>query len=51
MGHVLRAIAALAMLASGLAFADGDGKTHLLWLAQSCFRITTPTGKVIVIDP
>src|SRR5579862_923052 len=51
MGHIFRALAALALLASGLAFADGDGKTHLLWLGQSCFRITTPTGKVIVIDP
>ncbi|MGA8048773.1 MAG: MBL fold metallo-hydrolase, partial [Burkholderiales bacterium] len=28
-----------------------DGKTHLLWLGQSCFRITTPGGKVIVTDP
>src|SRR5271154_5094305 len=51
MGQVFRAVAALAMLASGFAFADGDGKTHLLWLGQSCFEITTPNGKVIVIDP
>ena len=26
-------------------------KTEVLWLGQSCFRITTPGGKVIVIDP
>lgn len=28
-----------------------DGKVHLLWLGQACFRITTPGGKNIVIDP
>lgn len=27
------------------------GKTEVLWLGQSCFRITTPGGKVIVTDP
>src|SRR3546814_20983257 len=27
------------------------GKTELLWLGQSAFRITTPGGKVILIDP
>jgi L-ascorbate metabolism protein UlaG (beta-lactamase superfamily) len=26
-------------------------KAQLLWLGQSCWRITTPTGRVIVIDP
>lgn len=28
-----------------------DGRIRLLWLGQSAFRITTPGGKVIVIDP
>jgi len=28
-----------------------NGKTELLWLGQAGFRITTPGGKVIVIDP
>ncbi len=28
-----------------------SGKTELLWLGQSAFRITTPSGKVLVIDP
>jgi L-ascorbate metabolism protein UlaG (beta-lactamase superfamily) len=28
-----------------------SGKTEVLWLGQSAFRITTPGGKVIVIDP
>ena len=27
------------------------GKTELLWLGQASFRITTPGGKTIVIDP
>ena len=27
------------------------GKTEVLWVAHSTFRITTPGGKVIVIDP
>ena len=26
-------------------------KTEVLWLGQSAFRITTPTGKVIITDP
>jgi L-ascorbate metabolism protein UlaG (beta-lactamase superfamily) len=42
---------AMAAMAATAAFAQGSGKTELLWLGQSCFRITTPTGKVIVIDP
>jgi L-ascorbate metabolism protein UlaG (beta-lactamase superfamily) len=28
-----------------------SGKTEVLWLGQACFRITTPGGKVIMIDP
>lgn len=28
-----------------------DGKVHLLWLGQSSFRLTTPGGKTIMIDP
>ena len=28
-----------------------QGKTEVLWLGQSAFRITTPGGKVIVTDP
>ena len=37
-------------LAAGKAFAQ-DQKVEVLWLGQSATRITTPTGKVIVIDP
>ncbi|HEV7407119.1 MAG TPA: metal-dependent hydrolase [Bradyrhizobium sp.] len=28
-----------------------SGKIEILWLGQSAFRITTPTGKVIITDP
>jgi L-ascorbate metabolism protein UlaG (beta-lactamase superfamily) len=31
--------------------AIGPGKTEVLWLGQAAVRITTPGGKVIVIDP
>lgn len=28
-----------------------QGKTQLLWLGQASFRITSPGGKTIVVDP
>jgi L-ascorbate metabolism protein UlaG (beta-lactamase superfamily) len=31
--------------------ANASGKTELLWLGQASFRIKSPGGKVIVIDP
>jgi L-ascorbate metabolism protein UlaG (beta-lactamase superfamily) len=43
-------LAALALLGSGPALAQA-GKTEVLWLGQAAFRITSPGGKVIVIDP
>jgi len=43
-------LAVAAFLTSGAGFAQ-NGKTELLWLGQSAFRITSPGGKVIVIDP
>ena len=47
-----RTILALAALCSAaLASAQTAGKTEVLWLGQSTTRITTPGGKVIVIDP
>lgn len=30
---------------------SGSGQAELLWLGQAAFRLTTPSGKVIVIDP
>ena len=46
----LRAIVAVAALCGAAAFAE-SGKTEVLWLGQATTRITTPGGKVIVIDP
>ena len=41
----------LALLcAAGLGFAQSP-KAELLWLGQSAFRLTTPSGKVVMIDP
>lgn len=44
------ALCALTLLGAGAAYAQ-NGKTEVLWLGQATTRITTPTGKVIVIDP
>ncbi|MFO1305286.1 MAG: metal-dependent hydrolase [Burkholderiales bacterium] len=42
-------IVALAMLA--VAAAASAQQVEVLWLGHSTYRITTPTGKVIVVDP
>jgi L-ascorbate metabolism protein UlaG (beta-lactamase superfamily) len=47
---ILRAVASIAALCCATAFAQ-SGKTEILWLGQAATRITTPGGKVIVIDP
>ena len=47
---IFKAIALGCLVAAGPAFAQ-SGKVEVLWLGQSCFRITTPGGKVIVTDP
>jgi L-ascorbate metabolism protein UlaG (beta-lactamase superfamily) len=49
-----RSSLALVMLSVSLAAPPAiaqTGKTEVLWLGQSAFRITTPGGKVIVTDP
>ena len=57
-----RAFAALLFFAVGASFAFGAGaeqldpkpdahRTEITWLGQSAMRITTPGGKVIMIDP
>lgn len=55
MTKLVRALCALVctsafLLVGATAHAQG-GKTEVLWLGQSAFKITTPKGKVIVIDP
>jgi L-ascorbate metabolism protein UlaG (beta-lactamase superfamily) len=44
------AMLSLALSCAAPSFA-AHGKTELLWLGQSAFRISTPEGKVIVLDP
>jgi len=55
MTKLARALCALlgtvAFVAFGTAANAQGGKTEVLWLGQSAFKITTPKGKVIVIDP
>lgn len=49
-----RTVAIVAALAAALpaAFAAAqEKKAELLWLGQAAFRITTPGGKVILVDP
>jgi L-ascorbate metabolism protein UlaG (beta-lactamase superfamily) len=47
MGALLVSVLSLALSGAALA----QGKVEVLWLGQAAFRITTPGGKVIVIDP
>ena len=49
-GVAFLAMAAVALVALGTALAQ-QGKVELLWLGQSAFRLTSVSGKVIVIDP
>ena len=52
MKKIVRCIAVLAALfVAAPALAQGARKAQLLWLGQSAFRLTTPGGKVIMIDP
>ncbi len=45
------ALGGLVWRASSGAMAQGSGSTAVNWLGHSAFRVTTPTGKVILIDP
>jgi L-ascorbate metabolism protein UlaG (beta-lactamase superfamily) len=47
----LGAVIALCTACAQPPAAASGGKTEVLWLGQSAFRITTPGGKVIVTDP
>ena len=47
----LVSLASALLLAWGIPAGAQTGKTELLWLGQAAFRLTTPSGKVIVIDP
>src|SRR6266568_8487163 len=50
--RILRTMLALAAVCTAaFASAETPGKTEVLWLGQAATRITTPGGKVIMIDP
>ena len=44
-------VVALSLALSGTQLQAQSGKTEVHWLGQATFKITTPGGKVIVIDP
>lgn len=48
---LLKAVLATSVLLGALGANAQSGKTEVLWLGQASVRITTPGGKVIVVDP
>ena len=44
-------VLALALVLPSLLLAQPAGKLEVLWLGQAAFKITSPGGKVIVLDP
>ena len=48
---LLKSALGAAVLFGALGASAQNGKTEVLWLGQAATRITTPGGKVIVIDP
>ena len=42
-------VASCLLLVAGAA--NAQGKAELLWYSQAAFKLTTPGGKVIMIDP
>ena len=51
LGRAGRALALAAAIVGAAAAQAQTGKTEVLWLGQAATRITTPGGKVIIIDP
>jgi L-ascorbate metabolism protein UlaG (beta-lactamase superfamily) len=49
MGRLFAFVVASVLLVAGSAHAQG--KAELLWYSQAAFKLTTPGGKVILIDP
>ena len=49
--YFTRLLASLSLMVIAASAAAQTGKAELLWLGQSAFKLTTPGGKVIVIDP
>ncbi len=44
-------VLALALMVPAAPLAQGGGKVEVHWLGQAAFKITSPGGKVIVLDP
>ena len=44
-------VLALALIVPAVPSAQQGGKVEVLWLGQAAFKITSPGGKVIVLDP
>lgn len=55
MTHLIKAALAAVTAVAGMVLSTAamaqTGKTEVLWLGQAAFKITSPGGKVIVIDP
>ncbi|MDP3702152.1 MAG: metal-dependent hydrolase [Hylemonella sp.] len=51
LSKLLKATLAATVLLGALSASAQSGKTEVLWLGQASVRITTPGGKVIVVDP
>ena len=49
--HIWLAAALAVATAASAAMAQGAKKIEIQWLGQAAMKITTPTGKVIMIDP
>jgi L-ascorbate metabolism protein UlaG (beta-lactamase superfamily) len=49
--QLLKAALATSVLLGAISASAQSGKTEVLWLGQASVRITTPGGKVIVVDP
>lgn len=47
----IRILLGLALCVSALNAIAKSAKAELLWLGQLAFRLTTPDGKVVMIDP
>jgi len=49
LGKIFSVVVASCLLLAGAA--NAQGKAELLWYSQAAFKLTTPGGKVIMIDP
>jgi L-ascorbate metabolism protein UlaG (beta-lactamase superfamily) len=49
--RLFKSVAVASMVLTALGAVAQNGKTEVLWLGQASVRITTPGGKVIMVDP